>query len=70
LEVDVIPRGFELLGASADLGVRVTPKQQRFGLLLEMEKAAGMIERHMTGILAYWPHRTTNSWLGALHSFL
>jgi transposase len=45
-------------------------RRQRHGLLGAMENVAGMIERHWAGILAYWPHHTTNRWLEALNSLL
>jgi transposase len=50
--------------------VRRAARRQRCGLLAAMEKVAGMIERHWDGILAYWTHHTTNSWLEALNSLL
>ena len=50
--------------------VRSAARRQRSGLLWAIEKVAGMIERHWAGILAYWTHHTTNSWLEALNSLL
>jgi transposase len=50
--------------------VRGAARRQRHGLLGAMEKVAGLIERHWAGILAYWTHHTTNSWLEALNSLL
>lgn len=50
--------------------VRGAARRQRYGLLLALEKVAEMMERHIVGILAYWAHHTTNSWLEALNSLL
>jgi transposase len=42
---------------------------KRFGALFtEMEKFAGSVEKHMTGILAHWKHRITNAFMEGLNS--
>lgn len=37
---------------------------------IQMVKCAGMIERHLQGILARWRNKTTNAFLEALNSVL
>jgi transposase len=37
-------------------------------LFHQMVKCAGMIERHLGGILAHWRNKTTNAFLEALNS--
>ena len=48
--------------------VRRFAKKHSSLLFLQMVKCAGMIERHLEGILAHWRNKTTNAFLEALNS--
>ena len=48
--------------------VRRVAKKHASLLFHQMVKCAGMIERHLEGILAHWRNKTTNAFLEALNS--
>lgn len=48
--------------------VKRTAKRQPPGLFDKMADCAGMIRRHLTGILAHWETRTTNAYMEGLFS--
>jgi transposase len=48
--------------------VRRVAKKHPSLLFHQMVKCAGMIERHLEGILAHWRNKTTNAFLEALNS--